>query len=438
MFLKQRPIIWLIAPAIALVITYIFLYITPEQIVGNRESAISASALLLFISAPLAAVSSAIEANAEKRSKGVTELATRSAYSRILFTIAPSVLGGWIVQSIAVLVLLLRAGNSYGRTLYIMIGGFYAAIALHALCGYLLGRKLPKIMAIASAIIGSYGWVAFAWTVEPVQIRYMAGPALALCCSSAGQLNMRAAIVLLVFSLSLSIATFLITAGLLTEKVRPRRTWLFCVGAFVTILGVLISMTIGKPVGTIAENPMSEDRYSCSGSMPEVCLTDVQLSQSDQRESIQKVFAELQRRGLPRVNHVKPLPTGSNNLLEGDTAYVVISALTDQADAVHSAATTFSYSIDLSVCPAENFEDLYVAQNIFGAWLDTQAASVLDASTSDVFRARARDQLLAYEGATEKFDQVLSLEDTQQSQWAERAYQQLRLCQVPNYAGEER
>lgn len=166
---------------------------------GNRESAISSSALLLFISAPLASVCCALEASVERKSRGIVELTTRSAFSRIVFRVWPSILGAWLAQTVAVLILLFRAGHSYGSYLPVALAGMYMAIVLHALCGYVLGRYLPKILAVACAVIGSYGWVAFAWTVEPLQIRYMAGPALALCCTSAGELAPQAPWVLLLY-----------------------------------------------------------------------------------------------------------------------------------------------------------------------------------------------------------------------------------------------
>lgn len=87
MFIKRRPILWLFLPACVLIATYIGIYISSDLIMGNRESAISSSALLLFISAPLASVCCALEASAEKKSFGVVELSTRSAFKRILLRV---------------------------------------------------------------------------------------------------------------------------------------------------------------------------------------------------------------------------------------------------------------------------------------------------------------------------------------------------------------
>lgn len=147
-------------------------------------------------------------------------------------------MGAWLAQTVAVLILLFRAGHSYGSYLPVALAGMYMAIVLHALCGYVLGRYLPKILAVACAVIGSYGWVAFAWTVEPLQIRYMAGPALAFCCTSAGELAPQAPWVLLLFSSFLSGAVFLALVGLMNERSSKLRVSLWGAGAYMAILGV--------------------------------------------------------------------------------------------------------------------------------------------------------------------------------------------------------
>ncbi len=428
MFLKRRPILWLILPALALITAYIGLYINPAQIAGNRESALSSAALLLFISAPLASLCSALEASSERRSFGVINLATRSVFRRILLRTWPSILGAWIVHTYAVLFLLVKAGHSYGSYLPITLAGYYVAIALHSLCGYALGYYLPKILAICCALAGSYGWVAFAWTIEPVQVRYMAGPALALCCSPSGQLDIAPQWTLLLFSFFMTIAVCLGLAGLLAERGNKFRLAYRGGGAILAIAGIVSSFAVGKSADVIPEKPIAQERFSCAGSSPNVCLTDIQLSRKDNRSVLEQTFAELNRLGMPRINHVKPLAPGSNILLDGDTAFVVASPLSDTSEAVHSAATTFAYSVDLSTCPSENFEDLYIDQTIFAAWLDTRAATVLDSSSAQTLQENSKDQLLAFSGARETLEKVLSQDDSYQREWARTTYERLQSC----------
>lgn len=110
---------------------------------------------------------------------------------------------------------------------------------------------------------------------------------------------------------------------------------------------------------------MAQERYHCAGSSPEVCLTDVQLSRADNRAVIESTFAELQRLGMPQIKQVKALPSGSNTLLEGDTAYMVVSPSMQEQDAVHSAATSFAYMADIGRCSSGDFESLICIADYF-------------------------------------------------------------------------
>lgn len=312
----------------------------------------------------------------------------------------------------------------------------YMAIVLHALCGYFLGRYLSKVLAVSFAVIGSYGWVAFAWTVEPAQIRYMAGPALALCCTSAGELTPQAPWVLFLFSSFLSSAVFLGLVGLMSDRIRRIKVSLWGSGSCLAVLGIISSFGIGSSLGINPERPMGQDRYHCAGSSPEVCLTDVQLSRIDNREVIESTFAELHRLGMPQMKQVKALPPGSNVLTDGDTAYMVVFPSMQPQDAVHSAATNFSYTADISKCSSNDFESLYISQTIFGAWLDTKAAKVLDSSSAQTLQDNAKNQLSAFEGAQDKLERVLSTDEEQQRAWATETYQHLQNCESVSYPGD--
>ncbi|WP_139244641.1 hypothetical protein [Arthrobacter woluwensis] len=419
---------------------YISGNVSTEQIVAHREAAIAASALLLFITGPLAGVSAAIEAGRERRSRGLAETKTRTDLHVLWVRIWPSIVSASIVQLFAIAYLLVRAGSAPDPISWWIPLALCSALVLHAVAGYVIGQWMPAALAIPATVLLSYLWVAFTWTVEPTQLRYMAGPAMAMCCSPAEKLDGQAPLTLLVFSLIMSVAYLGIAAIGGPRGLRQGASLVPRVATSVLIAAIAFGagMFAGNGIGIMPGRTLAKSELRCSDGVPTVCLSDVQIARGDQRRLVAKTFSIFNDLGLQPVRQVEPVPA----LHKGDvlsptgTALISMAPGMSELDTVHSAASTYSSQLDRFSCdlqdPVKWFETRYLVQ----AWFDQTAARALlsPEDQQSIVAFSLTDPATAPELKSDLAD-LTRMTKPQQTRWIRQASEELLQCKVPASPG---
>lgn len=436
----RRPAWWLFAPAAIIVTVYISANVSTDQIVAHREAAIAASSLLLFVSAPLAGVSAALEAGRERQSRGLLETKTRSELHVLWVRIWPSILSSCLVQLLAIAYLLARAGSAPDPVSWLIPIALCAALVLHSLAGYVIGQWVPTAMAVPLTILLSYVWVAFTWTVEPTQLRYMAGPVMAMCCSPAQKLDSQAPLTLLVFSLIMAVAYLGVAViggrrGLKNAvSALPRLVTSLVIAGF----AFSVALTTGNGIGVLPGRNLAISELQCASQEPTVCLSAVQIARRDSRDLVGKTFAVFNDIGLQPVQRVEPVPA----MITGDvltstgTAFVSMKPGMSPLEVVHSAASTYSSQLDRFTCDLQNPQKWFETRYLVQAWLDGTAAKRL--LTTDEQEAIINFSLTdptTSEALKSNLSVLNRLPEHQQAAWITSASKDLLHCKVPIMPG---
>lgn len=413
--IRSRVALWLAAPAIAFVVFYTSLYIDPASVRGYWEAAAGSSAIFLLFTCSMAATAAAVEGSRERRGGLERMPVVRSSWQLVAVRIGPVLVVAWAVQLIAFVMLSRWSWGAPGMPPLILGPTLAAIIFFHAALGYLLGRHLPMVASVPVALVLSYGWLGFTWSVNYFPIRYLSGLVIANCCSVETQLDLRSAVVALVFNLL--VGTLLLVAS----QVRPRSfggrgTRLYVtLGAAIAVV-TIASLTLAGGLGStpVRERPAAQAR--CVGTGPSVCLFPEQREPSDPTATIQRIAANLEAVGISVPKEVRT----SNRESTMTTLNVVVNVGMSNADLVHSYTTSLLPPTIVAYCGSESdYNARTRTAAVVDAWL-IQHASAGVTNPQDVTPA-------VPDGAA-GLAALQRLDAAQQSAWIRRARHSLADC----------
>ncbi|MCB4209132.1 hypothetical protein [Arthrobacter sp. UM1] len=452
----RRPAWAFLAVGLGVAAVYIGLFADPADFRGHREAAGAFSALLLLVSGPLAAASSAVEGGRVRGSSGVLEAAVRPPLRLVWGRIWPGFAAGAAVQCAAFGVLTAMAGPAPDGPNALLAASLVAAVLPHAAAGHVLGLLIRQVFAVPGAVLLSYLWIAFAWTLEPLQLRYMAGPVMALCCTPVNRLDPAAPLTLLVVSLAAA-AGFAALAAVLG---RPRRAARSCVElleasgpAVCLVLALAAGMVTGRGLGVFPTVPIGEGELLCRRSdeggaaqspgadgrkggrfePPEVCATAVQLSEADRRPLIAAVFSALEEAGLPRIRRVVSLERPHESpLLDQDVANVFTAPDMTEVEVIRSAAATFAHHLVFQRCPEGEGAPDMDAYGEFAVLSFLEAAWALghDDATAEALRELERLELQNAASRRPEAEATARSEGVR-AEWLRASYAAMSRCKAP-------
>ena len=406
--LLRRPILWLALPAVALVMVYNRAYPSVEFVQGNWAAVAGQSTLFLLFSAGLASVGGAFEGGRVRRARLFAQPVSRPRLQVLVGLLLPAIILGILVQTSAFLMLGRAAIGSPGAIPFPLLIAQAAAILLHLMLGFTLGRALPIAAAVPGALLLSYSWLGFTGAISYTPLRYLSGLAAAQCCSVDTKLNVAGPIATAVFSLGC--AAILVAFGVRfpapAKTVRVARLSLTFVA--ITALGVA-SMWIARDVGfaPVVDRPPSEAR--CEGSDPEVCLFPEQAADRITAPVVSKAVDNLTRAGLPAPE----LVSGARGVSTATTRYAYFSPTMDPAQVLHSYLSSYFPAGGPRFCgDGSDYDTRLRIRGAMGTWLIAKAspgivrpAAVLpigqdgEALGRAVLRRAPSDQLAWYERA---------------------------------------
>ncbi len=249
---RSRVALWLLLPAIACVYAFCGLYFDLSSVRGYWPAVVAGSAIFLFFPCAVASVSAAQEGARARRGRLSTVPHARREIQLVVAALWPSLACAAAVQLAAVLIL---SRGTWGTaatdpfTLVLLAGAFVAILVLHTAMGYLLGRHLPLAASIPVALLLSYSWLGFTWSVNWFPLRYLSGLVLADCCSVDTALDARAPLAAIVFSLGMGlllIAAAVIRSTESTARLAIRGSTVAAAATAVTVAGILIAGDLGS------------------------------------------------------------------------------------------------------------------------------------------------------------------------------------------------
>ncbi|KUL35425.1 hypothetical protein ADL22_27390 [Streptomyces sp. NRRL F-4489] len=138
-------------------------------------------------------------------------------------------------------------------------------LAAHSFAGFLLGRRLPRVLSVPLALLGSFAVMAYPAAMEPLWLRHMVAGGMTSCCSLDRALNWRAAASALVLALGVIAAA----VAALTVLARRTRTVLVCTAVAVGLAGSG-GLAYGLPADPVTAR--RTDVLVCAGDAPKICL----------------------------------------------------------------------------------------------------------------------------------------------------------------------
>lgn len=273
--LSSHPALLLLLPGIVLTVLFGLSQGVREDTSGYWVGAISSATSFTVFACTFAALGGALSANRLRRGQIMQLAPARSALQIAWTSLWPSIALGVVLQTIGVLIASSGSWGAPGRFPFEILLAWSVMILFHAYLGYALGLALPTFLGIPAAVLISYVWLGFTWSVSFTPLRYLSGLALAGCCAVYAELPWEAPATVILFSAvgMVALAFFLRSAG--TRAVRITR---FAVGIAAIALVTPASLWLARDLGPYPSPPRSDRDLVCSTEQgTEVCLYPEQL-----------------------------------------------------------------------------------------------------------------------------------------------------------------
>lgn len=365
----------LLPVALLLNLFYILVYGNSATLVGNAESAAGQASLLLIFSAGLTSLASCWAGVHLRRTQLIHRIAPRSALSIFGVWVAPALLCGAVAQASGALGFLFLSGVLPTGSFFLILTSQLFALLFHTALGFSAGKTFKPLVAYPLAVLVSYVWLAFTWTLPVTFLRYLAGPAMVMCCSPVEHIDPAAPRALVAFSAIAGGGTLVLAMW------RSLNSRIKAVGAVVFLaVGCTVGHGIAGQLGPVATHYLMDNELLCSGEKPAVCVGQVSLVQGDLREQISDDFKQLEALGFPSAQ--KAVIYRGENLpaFHEGTAYISYPP-TLTVDGAHRMVTSI-YVSSLEQCAseisngkgAEAFVEFSDYSSIVQHWLNTYLA----------------------------------------------------------------
>lgn len=378
----------LLPAALILNLLYILVYSNSATILGNAESAAGQASLLLIFSAGLASLASCWGGVQLRRTELIHAAAAKPRWQIVGLWLSPAFLSGAVVQIAGAIGLLALSEALPNSRFALILIAQLSALVVHTALGYWWGRILRPFLAYPLALLTSYLWLAFTWTLPITFIRYLAGPAMVMCCSPVEHIDPAAPGALLVFSVIAGGGLLIPAIWRGGRKIVKAGLAMFCL-----ILGVGAGYLIAGHLGPVATYYLADQDLACSGNAPQVCVAEVSLARNDLREQISSDFKKTQAIGLPSVQQALIYRGEDLPALHEGIAYIAYPPTMTVEEAHRMVASIYT-------APLEQCLDVFLAQDNLQAF-NTYSASI------NLLMTQLTDYLTGATGADPEQEQAI-------------------------------
>ncbi|MFJ9420283.1 hypothetical protein ACIRPT_39965 [Streptomyces sp. NPDC101227] len=259
---------------------------------GYWPSVLGAANFALPFVAPACATAGAWEGTRITRGNVAGWAPTRSTLGIALPLLAPVFVLGAVGMAVAAALTISTGRPDVGTPPIGMVLVWMVILAAHSMAGFLLGKRLPLVIATPLALVLSFVLTAYPAAMEPLWLRHMVTGGMSSCCSLDQTPNWRAA----ASALLLALAVISACALALTALHQRTRAVLISTALVVGIAGSG-GLAYGLPADPVT--PRAEDQLQCAGENPRVCLWPELSRQAAMiRENASDARHRLQEAGL--------------------------------------------------------------------------------------------------------------------------------------------
>ncbi|MFE2040352.1 hypothetical protein ACFXAZ_05335 [Streptomyces sp. NPDC059477] len=256
-----------IAPRIGIpLILWLLLYsgnVTELVTRGYWPSIAAQTTSLLVWTAPAVAACGAWEGLRLRRSQVLQQAPARTFGTVSLTALAPTLVVGTLAVVLALGLLLPQAEGVPDRISTAVLALELLVITAHTAVGYVIGLSLPRLLAVPTALVGSFVWMAYPASMDVFWVRQLNATNLAECCALDQVPEPRSILAPLLVSVGLIVAAWLAT----TSRWGPRIT-----APVVLAVMVATAAWVVRPLGYSAAESRSPALRTCSSTQPRVCL----------------------------------------------------------------------------------------------------------------------------------------------------------------------
>lgn len=348
--LRWRAATWLVLPGVGL--AALFSLVQPfTDVEGYWVGVVSSSTIYCVFSCGIGALASAIDASRIRKSRVLDGANQRSSLSIILSMIWPTLLMSFLIQLTGFLIVAVGSWGSPGRFPWEVILAWVAMIAFHMLLGIAAGLAFPVVFSAPIALLASYVWIGFTWSVPYIPIRYLSGLAISGCCPVYADLAPNAVPSVVVFCGAGIVAAVLV---LLSLGRIQRRAMVIRVSIVIVLLGVGATLSLGlaADLGPYPSPPRSANELECKVNRNvNICFYPEQLwnVSPSPLALVDDAVSRLSTAGLPVPRMV------TSSLLDDSEGTVAMLYRRDFA--MESTLHSFSYGYatsDLVQCEADD------------------------------------------------------------------------------------
>ncbi|KTR02393.1 DUF7224 domain-containing protein [Curtobacterium luteum] len=333
---RLRASAWLGAVGVLSVLAYGVRFAAETSVSGYWPAAVAGSAVFLIFSCGVSATAAAWEGRRARSSRALLSRSVRSDLWVVGDVLWPPFVSGCVVQAAALLVMSRDTWGAPGAPPPAVLVALVSIVLFHTILGYTLGRWLPPLAGVPAALLSSYCWLGFTWSVDYFPLRYLAGLSMSDCCTIETVLDPQAPLTAIVFSLLAAIALFFVAVAHRSSPLRTKRRGAV-LGATAMVLVVASALTSASPLGATALRARSASELRCEGAAPTVCLFPEQTARGAPETIIRRVAANLGAAGV-RVPRTIRAGTGAST---SATLQIVVQVGMTDADLVHSVTTSF-------------------------------------------------------------------------------------------------
>lgn len=232
---------------------------------GYWPSAVGAATFALPFVAPACAAAGAWEGARFTRGNVAGWAPARSGLAIALPLLVPVIALGALGMAVAVVLTISTARPQAGMPPVGMALAWLVVLIAHALAGFLLGKRLPLVVAVSLALVLSFVLTAYPAAMEPVWLRHMVTGGMTSCCSLGQAPDWQAAASAVVLACGVIAAA---AVALTAAAVRLRRA--LTGAALVAGLAGSGFLAHGLPADPVVAR--AAEQLQCAGDHPRVCL----------------------------------------------------------------------------------------------------------------------------------------------------------------------
>ncbi len=263
--LRSSSATWL-APALAVFLAVFVQEDLLERVsYGSWLSALGSAGFALPFVAPACAAAGAWESTRLVRGRADRWLPSRSWLAVVFPLVTPVILLGVFGMVVASFFTIARAEPSVGGPSLGIIAMWVVVLAAHSMAGFLIGKRLPLVLAAPLALGLSFVLTAYPAAFEPLWLRHLVTGGLSECCSLNESLDWRGPGSAVVVALGVLVAALLMMTAL-SRAVRVSTA----LGALVAGLTGGVVLAQGLSAMPIVDRASTE--LHCEGSSPRICL----------------------------------------------------------------------------------------------------------------------------------------------------------------------